>query len=180
MAASNRPLPEVIPRIRTGDPGSIANKIFSKVSRKSKSKQRSNSSSTLDTDYYDKSQDCPKPFTHQRRKDLKGRILEIFEENGNDYIRGGEKRNFDSENRDLVTGLGSHSEMDEIVDNFSNLDRQEESKEDKQKLAKRSLELKSKMKDYLNKEGKFKSMDSRTPVLDEKGYWLEFGGKKSN
>ena len=166
--ASNRPLPEDIPRIPRGELGSIANRIFSKVSRKSKSKTRSNSCSGLDTDYYDKSQDSPQPFTHHRRKDLKGRILEIFEENENEYIRGQENSDFESENRDLVTGLGRNSEMDDIFKNFSKLDQQEESEEDKQKLAKRCLELKSKMKDYLNKEGKFKSMDVRTPVLDEK------------
>ena len=99
MAASNRPLPEDIPRIPKGEPGSIANRIFSKVSRKSKSKKRSNSSSSLDTDYYDKSQDSPQPFTHHRRKDLKGRILEIFEENENEYIRGRETSDVESENR---------------------------------------------------------------------------------
>ena len=94
--------------------------------------KRSNSSSSLDTDYYDKSQDSPQPFTHHSRKDLKGRILEIFEESENEYIRGREKSDFESENRDLVTGLGRNSEMDDIFNTFSKLDQQKESEEDKQ------------------------------------------------
>ena len=161
MAASMRSLPEEIPRIPTGKPGSIANRIFSKVSRSNRSRNRLNSTSTQNTDYYDRSQESPQPFSHQRRKDLKGRILEIFEENENEYIRGNK---LDDEKRDLT----SHSETHDFTNNFSNLEKQEEIEQDKQKIAKRSLELKSKMKDYINQEGKFKSMDVRTPVLDEK------------
>ena len=155
MAASTRSLPDEIPRIPTGKPGSIANRIFSKVSRKSKSRKTSHSSSTGSSDYYERR----RSFSNRSRKDLKGRILEIFEENENEYAKKDSSSTRESRN---------DSHMENTNSNFSNLEREDEIEEDKRKLAKRSLELKNKMKDYLNKEGKFKSMDVRTPVLDEK------------
>ena len=92
---------------------------------------------------------------------MKGRILEMFEENENEYARSDDSS---SKTRESP----NDSQMEYSNSNFSNLEREDEIEEDKRKLAKRSLELKNKMKDYLNKEGKFKSMDVRTPVLDEK------------
>ena len=182
MAASRRQLPEEIPRIPTGRPGAIANRIFSKVSRKSKnSRKRLNSASTESSIYDGSSYDGyrSQPISTNERKDLKGRILEIFEENENDYIKREDSKEIQKMNGEFVSGLDSNTDMEDIFDNFSNLEKLNENEEDRKKLAQRSLELKTKMKDYINTAGKFKSMDVRTPVTDEKFSGHSVGQRRS-
>ena len=126
MAASTRSLSEEIPRIPTGKPGAIANRIFLKVARKSKSRKTSESSSSSSTDYYETTSVSPRPFSNNRRKDLKGRILEIFEENENEYVGGDNSGN---ESKDY------YLKMEKPHRKSSNLERDEEVEEDKRKAA---------------------------------------------
>ena len=89
------------------------------------------------------------------KKNLQGQILKVFDEEENEYNNARRKKR--SEKKKKVRNRSSDEETDSEYS---------DDEDDKRKRAKRSLEFRTKMNDYLNKEGKFGKMeDIRTPQI---------------
>ena len=89
------------------------------------------------------------------KKNLKGQILKVFDEEENEYNNARRKKK--SEKKKKVRNRSSDEETES---DYS------DDEDDKRKRAKRSLEFRTKMNDYLNKEGKFGKMeDIKTPQI---------------
>ena len=148
--------------------GSIASKINEEVAAKKKSstspeKKKRKKGSTL-SNISKASSDSGLGSDHDlsQRRNLRGRILQVFDEEENDYIKDGDKNNYVDSNFDSVDNSFQKKRDNDNDDDSSDSDNEE----DRRRRAKRSQEFRSKMSDYLSREGKFRRMeDSRTPEI---------------
>ena len=202
MDAKQLQTPETLPWIPPGQPkedtfnkfahkkGSIASKINAEVASKkptisSPKKKTSISPSLRSKESNDSGRGSQNSETFSN-ENLKGRILEIFEEEENDYIQDGDAKirfvdsNFDSGvgsldhsgNQHHKTGKKKNKKVkkrgkyeDETSNEATDEDMDSVSDyEEKEKLAKRSVGFKNKMTDFMRKEGKFQRMETvQTP-----------------
>ena len=177
--------PEVLPWIPPGQSieettnkfahkkGSIASKINAEVAAKKKnqtspSKSKKESTiSRLSKGSVDSGIDSSTDLSQSFRKNLRGEILQIFDEDENDYNEERKRRRFvetDFEMSDRHTDRQRRSRKSSQPES----DSESENEEERRKLAKRSVEFRSKMTEFLKNEGKFQRLDNiTTPAVGE-------------
>ena len=151
--------------------GSIASKINAEVAAKKKSKKDSNIS-TLSKGSSDSGIDSSTDLSQSFRKNLKGEILQIFDEDENDYNEERNGRRFVETNFDLSDRQHRQRRVRKSTQTGgpgeTQTDSESEGEEERRKLAKRSVEFRTKMNDFLKNEGKFHRMDNiTTPAVGE-------------
>ena len=153
--------------------GSIASKINAEVAAKKKSKKDSNIS-TLSKGSSDSGIDSSTDLSQSFRKNLKGEILQIFDEDENDYNGGRNRRRFVETDFELADrqhrqrGAARKSTQTRFPGETGETDSESEGEEERRKLAKRSVEFRTKMNDFLRNEGKFQRIDNiTTPAVGE-------------
>ena len=151
--------------------GSIASKINAEVAAKKKSKKDSNIS-TLSKGSSDSGIDSSTDLSQSFRKNLKGEILQIFDEDENDYNEERNRRRFVETNFDLSDRQHRQRRVRKSTQTGgpgeTQTDSESEGEEERRKLAKRSVEFRTKMNDFLKNEGKFQRLDNiTTPAVGE-------------
>ena len=120
----------------------------------------------------DSSTDLSKSF----RKNLKGEILQIFDEDENNYNEERNRRRFVETNFQMSDNARPHRQRRSRKSTQTGTpdltDSESDNEEERRKLAKRSVEFRTKMNDFLKNEGKFHRMDNiATPAVGDS---LEF------
>ena len=187
--ARNHETPEVLPWIPPGQSieettnkfahkkGSIASKINAEVAAKKKNfssperkKKKGSTFSTLSKGSSDSGIDSANDLSQSFRRNLKGEILQIFDEDENDYLGEGNRRRFVERNFEMSDRNVSREQEREQRSRKSTqpdqTDSDSDNEEDRRRLAKRSLEFRARMNDFVRKEGKFQKMENvTTPVV---------------
>lgn len=181
--ARNHETPEVLPWIPPGQSieettnkfahkkGSIASKINAEVAAKKKNlqspdkKKKKSTFSTISKGSSDSGIDSANDLSQSFRKHLKGEILQIFDEDENDYDGKSDRRRFVERNFEMSDrNVGISRQRDRRSRKSSQqrdqTDSDSDNEEERRRLARRSEEFTNKMKEFLRKEGKFQRMDN--------------------
>ena len=181
--ARNHETPEVLPWIPPGQSieettnkfahkkGSIASKINAEVAAKKKNlqspdkKEKKSTFSTISKGSSDSGIDSANDLSQSFRKHLKGEILQIFDEDENDYDGKSDRRRFVERNFEMSDkNVGISRQRDRRIKKSSQqrdqTDSDSDTEEERRRLSRRSEEFTTKMKEFLRKEGKFQRMDN--------------------
>ena len=161
---------------------SIASKINAEVAAKKKhnssperKRKKGSTLSNISKASSDSGVGSDNELSQSFNKDIRGKILKVFDEEENDYIQDGDKvkyvgSNFDSVDNSFIRKTQKKKKKKSVQTNTDDTETEtdsDEDEEDQRKLAKRSQEFRTKMTEFLSKEGKFRTLDSRTPDEEE-------------
>ena len=152
--------------------GSIASKINAEVAAKKKNQtspskiKKESTISRLSKGSSDSGIDSSTDLSQSFRKNLRGEILQIFDEDENDYNEERKRRRFVE--TDFEMSDRQHRQRRPRKSSQPETDSESENEEERRKLAKRSVEFRSKMTEFLKNEGKFQRLDNiTTPAVGE-------------
>ena len=145
------------------------------LSSPSKSKKDS-TISKLSKGSSDSGIDSSTDLSQSFRKNLKGEILQIFDEDENNYNEERNRRRFVETNFDMSDPDRPHRQRRARKSTQTGspglTDSDSDNEEERGKIAKRSVEFRTKMNDFLKNEGKFHRMENiATPTVGDS---LEF------
>ena len=94
--------------------------------------------------------------------------MQIFDEDENDYNEERKRRRFVETNFEMADRRQRRSRKSTQTGSPGETDSESDNEEERRKLAKRSVEFRTKMNDFLKNEGKFTRMDNiTTPAVGE-------------